>query len=30
MRVAMALTGALGIDAIDEQILDQSGNQATF
>jgi L-lactate dehydrogenase (cytochrome) len=30
MRVAMALTGATSIDKIDEQILDRSGNQATF
>jgi L-lactate dehydrogenase (cytochrome) len=30
MRVAMALTGVTTIDEIDEQILDRSGNQATF
>jgi len=30
MRVAMALTGCTNITEIDEQILDRSGNQATF
>jgi L-lactate dehydrogenase (cytochrome) len=30
MRVAMALTGVTKIDEIDEQILEWSGNQATF
>jgi L-lactate dehydrogenase (cytochrome) len=30
MRVAMALTGCTGIDHIDEEILERSGNQATF
>jgi L-lactate dehydrogenase (cytochrome) len=30
MRVAMALTGCTSISEIDEQILDRSGNQATF
>jgi L-lactate dehydrogenase (cytochrome) len=30
MRVAMALTGVTTIQQIDEQILDRSGNQATF
>jgi L-lactate dehydrogenase (cytochrome) len=30
MRVAMALTGVTTIEQIDEQVLDRSGNQATF
>jgi L-lactate dehydrogenase (cytochrome) len=30
MRVAMALTGCTSIDQLDRQILDGSGNQATF
>ncbi|HVE01109.1 MAG TPA: alpha-hydroxy-acid oxidizing protein, partial [Sphingomicrobium sp.] len=30
MKVAMALTGVTRIEQIDEQILDRSGNQATF
>ena len=30
MRVAMALTGVTSIDNIDEQVLERSGNQATF
>jgi L-lactate dehydrogenase (cytochrome) len=30
MRVAMALTGVTSVDQIDEQILERSGNQATF
>lgn len=30
MRVAMALTGCTSVDAIDEQILERAGNQATF
>jgi L-lactate dehydrogenase (cytochrome) len=30
MRVAMALTGCTKIDQLNEQILDRSGNQATF
>ena len=30
MRVAMALTGCTNVDGIDEQILERSGNQATF
>ena len=30
MRVAMALTGTTSVDGIDEQVLDRSGNQATF
>jgi L-lactate dehydrogenase (cytochrome) len=30
MRVAMALTGCSKIDQLNEQILDRSGNQATF
>jgi L-lactate dehydrogenase (cytochrome) len=30
MRVAMALTACTSIDQIDEQILERSGNQATF
>jgi isopentenyl diphosphate isomerase/L-lactate dehydrogenase-like FMN-dependent dehydrogenase len=30
MRVAMALTGITKISQIDEQLLDRSGNQATF
>jgi len=30
MRVAMALTGCTSIGEIDQQILEQSGNQATF
>ena len=30
MRVAMALTGVTSIDEIDEEILERSGNQATF
>ena len=30
MRVAMALTGCTSVDQLDEQIIDRSGNQATF
>jgi isopentenyl diphosphate isomerase/L-lactate dehydrogenase-like FMN-dependent dehydrogenase len=30
MRVAMALTACTGIDQIGEDILERSGNQATF
>ena len=30
MRVAMALTGCTKIDQLNEQILERSGNQATF
>jgi L-lactate dehydrogenase (cytochrome) len=30
MRVAMALTGCTSIDQLNEEILDRSGNQATF
>ena len=30
MRVAMALTACTSIDQINEQILERSGNQATF
>jgi L-lactate dehydrogenase (cytochrome) len=30
MRVAMALTGCTSVAEIDEQVLDRSGNQATF
>jgi L-lactate dehydrogenase (cytochrome) len=30
MRVAMALTACTSISEIDEQILERSGNQATF
>jgi L-lactate dehydrogenase (cytochrome) len=30
MRVAMALTGCTSVDQIDEEILERSGNQATF